>query len=424
MASYNFYLKNKSAKKATGIYLQFDDGTNRHKLYIEESIHPKNWNAEKREMRKSVDGFADFNAKLDKIQRNCKAIHTALTLDGKFTVETLREKFKNYLNELNNKVAENTSGANQTIDTLPKFVKSYIESVESIKQKNTILHNRQTLNLLIEFEKTKKRKLTFERINLDFYNDFIAFLTETKRYSPNTIGKHIANIKLFLNEAYERGVNLKFDYKSKRFKVTKETVESIYLTESEIETIYNHDFSKNRRLEQTRDLFIVGCYTGLRFSDFSELTANNISEGFISVVTQKTKEKVTIPVHPTLLEILKKYSESAKGLPRLISNQRMNDYLKEIGREVGLSEQLIRTRTNGGLKVQTKVKKYELLTTHTARRSFATNLYKSGFPSISIMKITGHKTEKAFMTYIKISQEENAEKLREHWGKMVKLKVG
>lgn len=423
MASYNFYLKNKTAKKATGIYLQFDDGTNRHKLYIEESIHPKNWNAEKREMRKSVDGFADFNAKLDKIQRNCKAIHTALTLDGKFTVETLREKFKTYLNELNNKVAENTSGANQTFDTLPIFVKSYIQSVESIKKKNTILHNRQTLNLLIEFEKVKRRKITFERINLDFYNDFNAFLTESKRYSPNTIGKHIANIKLFLNEASERGINLKFDYKSKRFKVTKETVESIYLTDSEIETIYNHDFSKNRRLEQTRDLFIVGCYTGLRFSDFSELTANNISDGFISVVTQKTKEKVTIPVHPTLLRIFEKYSDSAKGLPRPISNQKMNDYLKEIGREVGLSEQLIRTRTNGGLKVQTKVKKYELLTTHTARRSFATNLYKSGFPSISIMKITGHKTEKAFMTYIKISQEENAEKLREHWAKSVKLKI-
>jgi len=190
-----------------------------------------------------------------------------------------------------------------------------------------------------------------------------------------------------------------------------------------IQKIYNYDFSKNKRLERTRDLFIVGCYTGLRFSDFSQLTSDNIKSELITVKTQKTGEKVVIPLHWTVKNILAKYSETAKGLPRDLSNQRMNDYLKEIGREVKIDEQIHRTQSKDGLKVSKNVSKWELITTHTARRSFATNLYKSGFPSIAIMKITGHRTEKSFMKYIKISLEENANFLQAHWNANVKLKV-
>jgi len=141
------------------------------------------------------------------------------------------------------------------------------------------------------------------------------------------------------------------------------------------------------------------------------------------VKTQKTGEKVVIPLHWTVKNILEKYSETAKGLPRDLSNQRMNDYLKEIGREVKIDEQIHRANTKDGLKVSTNVPKWELITTHTARRSFATNLYKNGYPTIGIMQITGHRTEKSFMKYIKVSHEENAEKLIQHWKTTNKLRV-
>src|SRR5258707_63790 len=101
----------------------------------------------------------------------------------------------------------------------------------------------------------------------------------------------------------------------------------------------------------------------------------------------------------------------------------MNDYLKVIGQLAGLDDTIQTTITKGGMKVTTIWKKYELISTHTARRSMATNLFKSKFPSISIMKITGYKTEKAFLTYIKITPEENASLLQEHWKKQVKLKI-
>jgi integrase len=423
MASYNFYLKDSNVKTNTPIYLLFDDGVNRCKLYIQEKINPKDWNPEKREARKTYTGFSDFNDKLQNIKRECKEIQTSLTKENEFTIDKFRELFKTYLDKINNRVKESENGAKLNFIFLTDFATHYVNTIGNSKRSKTIAQNNRTLNLLKEFEAYKKRRYKFEKIDLDFYNDFVNFLKEEKKHSTNTIGKNITNIKLFLNEATERGLNECFFYKSKRFKAVSETVDSIYLNEDEIIKIYKHDFSTKLRLERVRDLFIIGCYTGLRYSDFSQLTSENIKGELITVKTQKTGEKVVIPLHPTVKELLKKYSETAKGLPRPNSNQKMNEYLKEIGREVKIKEPILRTQSKEGLKVSKNVPKYNLITTHTARRSFATNLYKNGFPSIAIMKITGHKTEKSFMKYIKVSHEENAQRLIEHWRETNKLRV-
>jgi integrase len=110
-------------------------------------------------------------------------------------------------------------------------------------------------------------------------------------------------------------------------------------------------------------------------------------------------------------EILRKYSGD---LPSIISNQKMNKYLKEIGNRAGLKQTVTISITKGGMRMDRNYKKFELITVHTARRSFATNMFLAGITTISIMKITGHKTEKSFLKYIRISQEDNALKLAEH----------
>ena len=119
-----------------------------------------------------------------------------------------------------------------------------------------------------------------------------------------------------------------------------------------------------------------------------------------------------------------KYSDKyPNNLPPTISNQKMNDYLKEIAKKVDSLKVPVEVEgIKGGLKTTEQKQKWELVTTHTARRSFATNVYKSGFPAISLMKITGHRTEKSFLLYIKVTPEENAHKLLDHWNKSV-LKV-
>jgi len=148
----------------------------------------------------------------------------------------------------------------------------------------------------------------------------------------------------------------------------------------------------------------------MRYSDFTTIPPEHIKGDSLRIKPQKTGQVVEIPLHPTVRAIMAKYSGT---LPRAISNQKMNDYLKEITVQVASlqSPQMI-TATIGGERKTTAKRKWELITTHTARRSFATNLYKAGCPARSIMAITGHQTESAFRAYIRLSGEEHANIVR------------
>ena len=162
-------------------------------------------------------------------------------------------------------------------------------------------------------------------------------------------------------------------------------------------------------LDKVRDLFLVGCWTGLRYSDWNKVYPKN---GFITLNQQKTGRPVVIPVHSTVEKILNKYEGD---LPKPITNQKFNEYLKQVAKLADFKEAVTKQITRGG-KVETEIKpKWKLVTTHTARRSFATNMYKAGIPSITIMAVTGHRTETAFLKYIKVTPQEHAEKMREIW---------
>ena len=186
----------------------------------------------------------------------------------------------------------------------------------------------------------------------------------------------------------------------------------IYLTDTEINKIYNFDFSYSQRLQNAKDLFIIGLRTGLRISDFMYIKEINLKQGFIHIETKKTGQKVIIPLHQQIKEIYNRRG----GLPYAISHQKFNLYIKEICKLVGIDE-----LTEGAImNTQTKRKeqgiypKYKLVSSHTCRRSFASNLYGK-LPNRVIMDITGHKTETQFLKYIKITKEENAETLRKFW---------
>jgi integrase len=251
-----------------------------------------------------------------------------------------------------------------------------------------------------------------DSIDLDFYDQFVDFLIK-KNYGKNTIGTLIKNVKVFMNEAVDRKLTTNLQFKNKRFKTVEEPTETIYLSEGELERLYTLDLTTNPRLDKVRDLFIIGCYTGLRFSDLIQLRAENLSTcgRMVKIQTQKTGEMVIVPLKGYVKEILKKYG----GMPpAAISNQKMNDYLKELGEMAQIEASVLITGTKGGNRQTEAFKKWELITTHTARRSFATNAYLQNVPTISIMKITGHRTEKSFLKYIKISQEDNANKLVSH----------
>ena len=126
--------------------------------------------------------------------------------------------------------------------------------------------------------------------------------------------------------------------------------------------------------------------------------------------TQKTGTKVVIPIHPVVREIIDRGYDFNTTMP----DQKINKYIKEIARLAGITDKVTINRNIAGKNTEETFFKYELVTTHTARRSFATNAYKAGVPTIAIMKITGHTRETTFLKYIKVSEEENAEMLKKH----------
>lgn len=280
--------------------------------------------------------------------------------------------------------------------------------------KGTLKPYKNSLRILKDYEKHRKIKLTFQHITLSFHSEFIQYLQD-KKFSDNYIGSQIKNIKTIMNEAFERGLHNNLDFQKFSFTKPKEEINHIYLTMDEILAIKEIDYSGRPDLDVARDLFVIAAVTGLRVSDYKKLSVSNIqifnNIKYLEIQTQKTGKIVNIPLHPYVLDILKKRSDQ---FPQMIPEQKINERLKRIGKKAKLEEEIIVKRTIGGELKEISFKKYELLTNHTARRSFCTNAYKANMPVIDIMALSGHSSEKVFYNYIKASPMERLEKISQH----------
>ncbi len=298
----------------------------------------------------------------------------------------------------------------EKITTLTAFANLYVE-----ERKNSIGAKRGikvVLNTvaghLSNFSQTERFNMEFERIDHNFFKRFKNWMYSPPReFSANYANKVFAVVRQLMAEAKRRKLHSNEDYKD--FTVKKEEVTHIALDWLELKTLYDLDLSANTRLERVRDIFLIGCYTGLRYSDFSRIKPENFieveGEKMLEITTQKKSERVTIPFQPELTYLLTKYDFN----PPKISGQKLNEYLKELGELAGMTEKILVITNKAGNKVESLVEKYKLITTHVARRSFATNLFLLGVPAINIMKITGHTTEKMFMGYIRVDGRKNAQ---------------
>ncbi|MCR9062624.1 MAG: site-specific integrase [Cytophagales bacterium] len=422
MATYNFYLRDKISVKPTPIVLYVHYCNNRIKIPTGEKIEPKYWDFKNQEVRRSkiLPNHPEFNTRLRKLKALAEDI-LRIYLNDNDQQYPSRENYRNLLKETLN------PGLKKEFDSKPtliQFIETYLSECETKLNPqtgkplkiNTIRVYRQAYRQLLEFVDLnfKNKPFNYQNIDYYFYVKFQEFLIKEKNFSTNTVGKHIRTLKTFFLEANSRGYMENFS--AEKFKGVSEKTDSIYLNTKEIETLFNLELSNNKRLEKVRDLFIVGCWTGLRFSDFTKISENNIKSGFITLLTQKTKVEVVIPIHSQVVSIMERYKGvTNNSLPLPMSNQKMNEYLKELGKMAKIDEENTISYTKGGKMVIVTKKKYELMQSHTCRRSFATNQYLAGFPSHSIMQITGHKTEKAFLKYLKITPTEHAKKLQKFW---------
>lgn len=261
---------------------------------------------------------------------------------------------------------------------------------------------------LSKFAEQHRVEITTETLNDRVLEEFVDFL-RVEGLMKSTIYCIVTRIKTILRRMQEERVSVNrscFD-----FSVENEVGGAIYLTTDEVQKIADMQIKKIE-LAIIRDVFIVGCLTGMRYSDYIELTSSNIVNNTIVRRTKKTGETVMIPIHPLVREVLSRHGGE---FPHYEDSQtNFNKVIKNICKRAGISGEVLVERTVGKKVVRKRVKRYRLVGSHTARRSFATNAYLSGISAARIMLLTGHRTEDAFFRYIRIGKEENAKKLSEH----------
>lgn len=272
------------------------------------------------------------------------------------------------------------------------------------------------INKILDFEKYKKKRLLLQDVNLKFHKDFIYFLHNVQNLNYNTTGKYLTFIKTICLDAEKYGLKINAEVKGDQFRATKEKVSFITLTETEINKIYNTSFSDSSYLQNAKNWLIIGVWTGARVSDLLNFKKSNIKNGFIEYTAQKTNQRIVLPLHYQVRQIL---DNNNGEFPRKISSQKFNDYIKQVCKKVGIVEEVNGSRTTEIKKgVWRKVKgiynKYDLVSTHICRRSFATNHYGK-LPTPVIMAVTGHTTEKMFLNYIGKTAKDNAEVLNNFW---------
>lgn len=397
-----FLLKEPKGKEQTLISMVMRFNNQRLFYSTGEHVCPNDWDFKNQRVKSSkrIVGASDINHVLDKLEQKAKELFRNYKAEGKFISASLLKKELD--DAFNNKVRnENT--------TLLGFIKQFIEENKGVKKDGTVKAYGTTLNHLQNFKKKRLIDVEFETIDMNFYNRFRDYLYTDLNLSLNTVGKQIKNLKTFLSSATQRGINKNLAYKDRSFKKLAEEIKHIYLTTDEIDTLYKLNLKVMPNWEVVRDIFVIGCYTGLRFQDLTSISERNIKRDgdreILEFITNKTGERVVIPLSKTVKEIVRKYNYQ---LPKAICNQKFNAYLKFIGERAGLTDIVETVKTVGGSKQTFVFKKFELITTHTARRSFATNAFLDSMPTGMIMRMTGHKTEQVFRSYINVSQEENA----------------
>lgn len=423
MGTINFYLK--KAEESTGrslIYLQFKYRGKKLVYSFGQTIDKKNWNANKQRVKNnrqtSGEGDHILNDLLDGLEEICETSYKAELKNGVPTADKLRGYLTAFVNRNNGK---DPDGPN-LFKLIDRFIAGEIKNKGRVKSKGTLNNYRAVKKHLQDFQVKSRSKVDFDSVSLDFFYKYTTFLKDQAELSNNTIAKDIRILKVFMGEAVDLGYTNNNQFRHKKFSYEEDETDAVYLTDKEIHRLFNHKF-ENKKLDQVKDLFVFGCCVGLRFSDYAHVKPENIvkvdGEDFIKIITQKTGELVIIPTNPIVLEIFEKYKENHNRLPRSISNQKFNNYIKDACKEAGLEEK-------GRLSTAPKLELWQSISSHTCRRSFATNLYLEGFPVLEIMKVTGHKTEKAFYKYIRHSKLDSAMRLNAHiktmWSKKL-LKV-
>ena len=408
MASINFLYRSTKENSNLNLRLLFRNNGRDYvfgaKTNVKVSKHY--WTKQHKKKSKDIEVTnkqTEINNQLNKIENHVlKAFNSANS-------ETINKKWlQTQIDNYYNPIKETNIPTN-----LIEYIDFYIdyrkhEISETNKSKCRVIKNK-----LIKYETFIGKKILIKNINDNFKNEFVNYQKEMM-YSQNTIQREFVTIKTFCKHARYLGIETHSQLDALR--IDRQKVDKIYLTLEDLTKIEN--ISKNQltdSLENAKDWLIISCYTGQRVSDFMRFTNEQIriEEGkhLIEFTQKKTDKNMTVPLHNKVLEILKKRNGK---FPYKISDQKYNDFIKTVCElaeinELTIGSKLLETKKGSGVyrKQSGTFKKYELVTSHIGRRSFATNFYGT-IPTTFLIYITGHSTESMFLNYIGKSNKDLA----------------
>ncbi|ALO48952.1 site-specific integrase [Hoylesella enoeca] len=327
----------------------------------------------------------------------------------KFEVEEIMptpEQIKEAFNALHKPIEE----VKQRKSTPNAFYKAFDEFVRDCGRQNdwtdsTYEKFSAVKNHLMNF----RTELTFDFFDEKGLNDYVTYLRDVKEMRNSTIGKQLSFLKWFLRWAFKKGLHQNNAYDSYKPKLKSTQKKIIFLTWEELNKLREFEIpAAKQALDRVRDVFLFQCFTGLRYSDVFNLRRSDIKGDHIEVTTVKTSDSLIIELNKHSKAILDKYKDVAfeddKVLP-VITNQKMNDYLKELAELAGIDEPVRQTYYRGNERIDEVTPKYALLGTHAGRRTFICNALALGIPPQVVMKWTGHSDYEAMKPYIDIADD-------------------
>ena len=318
-------------------------------------------------------------------------------------IDLAPEEFRNLFNiEIGKEVSTKTKSSS-FFEIYDIFI--FDEAQNNQWNKRTIQKMQTQKKVLYEFD----FEMRFEKFNEEYISSYQKFL-EDKDHKNSTISKELAALKWFLKWAKRKGYNKFSEFELFKPKIKNIQKKIIFLSQSELKRLREFEIpEESKNLEKIRDVFLFQCFTGLRHSDVYNLKKANVKESYIEVTTIKTSENLIIELNKQSKKILEKYKdiEGEKALP-VISNQKMNDYLKELAELAGIDDLVTTTYYKGNIRFEETSPKYALLGTHAGRRTFVCNALALGIPPNIVMKWTGHSDYKSMKPYIDIADEMKA----------------
>jgi integrase len=364
-----------------------------------------------------------FNSDLNKLVKDIRDIEERFRLDSiTYTPTMVMQK----LAALKVPLARTDEPKENVVD----FIRQLIRDLKGERKPGTLKVYYGLGEHLAAFERKTGKRATFQAMDIPLLRSFHGYLctdrsgvrkgkpVEIKAMNNITAAKQLSTLKTLLNYArvdYHIPVNPAYrDYKISR---KDSDFEVITLSEEEFLLLYNYDLSGNKKLDQVRDVFCFSCATGLRYSDLAQLQWEHIRNNTVKMTAAKTGQKLSIPLNQYSSAILEKYKGRHRPLP-VISNQKTNDFIKELGQLAEIDTPVEIVREYGNRRVATLYKKYELLSAHVGRKTFTTLSLEKGIAPQDVMSLTGHSTFKAFKRYVDVSEKQKKAVMAKAWGEV------